>query len=176
MMSILKIPVHTEDHIQGNRSAAITVVKYGDYQCPYCQLAFFVVKQLQEHFGPQMRFVFRNFPLKESHPLAQMAAETAEFAGALGYFWEMHDLIYENQAELSPALFIQLAESLGLSGSDLKISLEKQVFAPKIQSDFIGGVRSGVNGTPTFFINEERYNGPFQFEPMASAIESIFVQ
>ena len=100
-MATLKIPVNTEDHIQGNSHAIITLVEYGDYECPYCGMAYPVVKQLQKHFDKQLRFVFRNFPLTEAHPYAQIAAETAEFAASHNRFWEMHDLLYENQSSLS---------------------------------------------------------------------------
>src|SRR2546421_10571611 len=100
-MSLLKVPVSLNDHIQGDENALVTLVEYGDYECPYCGRAYPVVKTVQKHFGPQLRFVFRNFPLTQIHPLAEPAAEAAEFAGSRGRFWEMHDGIYENQERLS---------------------------------------------------------------------------
>lgn len=172
-MSQLKVPVTLEDHIQGNENALITLVEYGDYECPYCAMAYPIIKNIQRHFGDQLRFVFRNFPLTQSHPLAEVAAETAEFAADYDRFWEMHDLIYENQPSLSVPFLIELAGQLALSVEDLKEALEKKIYAPKIKKDFMGGVRSGVNGTPTFFINGERYNGPDTYESLVETIGAL---
>lgn len=172
-MPILKVPVTTEDHIQGKDNASITLVEYGDYQCPYCQKAYPIVKHLQTHFGKQLRFVFRNFPMAELHPYAQIAAEAAEYAASQGLFWEMHDLIYENQDRLDMSLLVELAQILKLSVEDFTFSIENKIFEPKIKSDFLGGVRSGVNGTPTFFINGERHNGSFDFADLVYAIDSV---
>lgn len=172
-MATLKVPVTEEDHIQGNENAAVTLVEYGDYECPYCGLAYPIIKELQKRFGEQLRFVFRNFPLSEIHPFAEIAAETAEFAGVHRRFWAMHDKIYENQRQLGPELLYSLAGDLDLSKMDLEQSLLKHTFAPKIKEDFLGGVRSGVNGTPTLFINGTRYDGPIELEHLAAAIEAI---
>ena len=109
-MSMLKVPVSSADHVQGPDGAVVTLVEYGDYECPFCKMAYPVVKRLQKHFGARLRFVFRNFPLRELHPHAQAAAETAEFAAVHGKFWEMHDLLYENQERLGDALLFELAE------------------------------------------------------------------
>jgi protein-disulfide isomerase len=108
---MLKDPISDDDHIQGNKNAQITLIEYGDYECPYCGRAYPVIKRLQEHFGTQLRFVFRNFPLTEVHPFANPAAECAEYAGSQGLFWEMHDLIYENQLSLNIELLFELAGS-----------------------------------------------------------------
>lgn len=172
-MATLKVPVTKDDHIQGNENALITLVEYGDYQCPYCGTAFAIIKGLQSSFGKDLRFVFRNFPLQEVHPYAKVAAEIAEFAGEKGLFWEMHDLIYENQENLGMPLLIELTQTIGLPIKDLEIALENEKYVSKIQKDFLGGVRSGVNGTPTFFINGNRYNGPIEYDDLFSAIDSI---
>ncbi len=172
-MAQLKDPVITEDHIQGDNNASITLVEYGDYECPFCGMVYPIVKTIQNHFDKQLRFVFRNFPLTEAHPHAEMAAETAEFANDYKLFWEMHDLIYENQAQLSKSMLLGIGESLELPRNKLEFAIDKKLYAPKIRKDFMGGVRSGVNGTPTFFINEIRYNGPMDFESMVSAIQSV---
>ena len=172
-MSSLKVPVTEADHIQGNNEdAPIVLVEYGDYECPHCAHAHPIVKQLQRHYGDRLRFVFRNFPLTEIHPMAEPAAEAAEFAAAHRKFWEMHDAIYDNQPELSLALLLELAGELGLSESKLRAALADHQFLPKIRSDFMGGVRSGVNGTPTFFINDVRHEGPFEFEDLVAAIDA----
>lgn len=175
-MAQLKDPVNAEDHIQGDNNAFITLVEYGDYECPFCGEAYPIVKMIQNYFGEQLRFVFRNFPLNEVHPHAEMAAETAEFANDYQLFWEMHDLIYENQAQLSRSMLLEIGESLKLPTNKLELAIDRKQYAPKIRRDFMGGVRSGVNGTPTFFINEIRYNGPMDFESMVSAIESVLVK
>ncbi len=171
-MPALKPPVGPGDHIQGNKKAPVTLVEYGDYECPYCGQAYPVVKQIQKHFGNQLLFAFRNFPLTQVHPYAEMAAETAEFAADSDRFWEMHDLIYENQSSLSPEFLLELAQSLELSVKDLEVAIAKKKYAPKIEKDVMSGVRSGVNGTPTFFINGQRYNGPFDFEDLVAAIDA----
>lgn len=171
-MAVLKVPVTTDDHIQGDPHAPITLVEYGDYECPHCGAAHPHVKLVQQHFGRQLRFVFRHFPLTEIHPNAASAAETAEFAGAHGRFWEMHDLLFENQEFQSPQLLFALARSLGLSEEELRETLIDGTYAPKVRTDFLGGVRSGVNGTPAFFINDRRHDGPFDFHYLTAAIEA----
>ncbi len=172
-MAILKVPVTAEDHIQGSEEAPLTLVEYGDYQCPYCGEAYPLVKRVQEQFGERLRFVFRNFPLREAHPFAEVAAETAEFAAAHELFWEMHDLLYEYQANLALPTLFQLAESIGLDSKKLETALERKIYVPKIQQDFMGGVKSGVNGTPTFFINGQRYNGPAEFDAMVAELSTM---
>lgn len=175
-MAQLKVPVTSNDHIQGNENAPVTLVEYGDYQCPFCGRAYYVIQDLKESFGDDLRFVFRNFPLSQVHPLAEPAAETAEFAGANGRFWEMHDALYENQERLGIPLFFDLANELGLSEGALGRALATHQFLPRIQKDFQGGVRSGVNGTPTFFINGVRHDGPYEFEDLAAAINARLPQ
>jgi len=171
-MATLKVPVTPEDHIQGDPNAELTLLEYGDYECPHCGRAHPIVKRVQKHFGRRLRFVFRNFPLTQIHPNAQAAAEAAEFAGANGRFWEMHDLIYENQERLSPPLLLALAEELGLDPPALREALAAGEFEPRVRRDFLSGVRSGVNGTPTFFIGGQRHDGPWEFEDLVAAIET----
>ncbi|HTN70168.1 MAG TPA: thioredoxin domain-containing protein [Methylomirabilota bacterium] len=171
-MAVLKVPVTSEDHAQGPHSAEVTLVEYGDYECPHCGRAYPIVQRVQKHFENGLRFVFRNFPLGEMHPHAEAAAETAEFAAAHGRFWEMHDLLFENQQRLSDQLLLGLAQELELSATTLRQALEDGEFKTRVRGDFSGGVRSGVNGTPTFFINGRRHDGPFDFESLAAAIEA----
>ncbi len=170
----LRVAVGEKDHLQGDVNAKCTLVEYGDYECPHCGRAYPIVKRIQKHFGKRLRFVYRNFPLNEAHPHAESAAETAEFAGSKGKFWEMHDLLFENQAQLGGALYLKLGGELGLAPQELRGALEKGEFAASVKSDFTGGVRSGVNGTPTFFINGERHDGAFDYEDLIAAIESTF--
>jgi len=169
----LKIAVTSKDHIQGDQNAPVILVEYGDYECPHCGRAHPIVQRVKKHFGERLAFVFRNFPLNEIHPNAQSAAESAEFAGANGKFWEMHDGIFENQDSLGLALLMELAEAMGLSGPDLRNALNSKQFAARVKSDFIGGARSGVNGTPTFFINGQRFDGAPEFEDLVAAIEAV---
>ena len=171
-MAVLKVPVTQNDHIQGNNDAPVTLVEYGDYQCPFCARAYHIVNELQKDYGPQLRFVFRNFPLSEIHPLAEPAAEVAEFAGAHGRFWEMHDSLYENQGTLGLPLFVELADHLSLPETGLRRSLADHQLSAKIRADFLGGVRSGVNGTPTFFINGVRHEGSYEYEELAADIDA----
>jgi protein-disulfide isomerase len=168
----LTIPVHPEDHAQGSATAAVTLVEYGDYQCPYCGAAYPLVQELQQRFGAQLRFVFRNFPLTQAHPLAQMAAELAEAAAAQGKFWPMHDWIYENQPQWTAAGEEALLEGIvavGLDTAALERALKQPQIAQRIKADFNGGVRSGVNGTPSFFVNGRLHQGAPQ--ALAKVIE-----
>ncbi len=170
-MATLKTPVTPEDHIQGPENAAATLVEYGDYQCPHCGSAYPIVKRVQKHFGKGLRFVYRNFPLSEMHPQAESAAETAEFAGVHGKFWEMHDRLFENQDRLGGPLYLELAKEIGLPSAELQEALEEGKYKNRVRADFSSGVRSGVNGTPTFFINGKRHDGPFDYESLVLAIE-----
>jgi protein-disulfide isomerase len=172
----LRVPVGEQDHIQGSADAKYTLVEYGDYECPHCGHAYPIVKRVQKHFGKKLRFVFRNFPLAEMHPHAESAAESAEFAGAQGKFWEMHDALFENQEELSGALYLKLAQQIGLSPQDLRAAVEQREYLPRVKEDFTGGVRSGVNGTPTFFINGKRHDASFEYEDLVAAIEASAAQ
>jgi protein-disulfide isomerase len=169
-MAKLRAPVTSRDHIQGPEDAQSTLVEYGDYECPSCGSAYPIVKRVQEKLGKRLRFVFRNFPLSKIHPHAESAAETAEFAAAQGRFWEMHDLLFENQEQLSEALYSELAEELGLSPTALRQALEEGKYKDRVRTDFSSGVRSGVNGTPTFFINGTRHDGPFDYETLILAL------
>lgn len=170
----LTFPVNeTRDHIQGSPTAKVTLVQYGDYQCPYCGEAYSIIKTIQKRFGSDLRFVFRNFPITEAHPFAETGAEIAEAAGAQGKFWEMHDYLYENQQSLSNVEFFAryANEKLGLDGKKLKKEVFAQAYTPRIKEDFMTGIRSGVNGTPTFFINDYRHNGSYDYEVLEEAIE-----
>ena len=169
-MSVLRVPLSARDHVFGGENAAVTVLEYGDYECPHCAAAHVVMHRIVQHFGDRLLFAFRHFPLTEIHPHAGSAAESAEFADAHGRFWDMHNAIYNNQPQLSVPLLFTLASALKLSQSELDDALATHRYAQRVQSDFIGGVRSGVNGTPTFFINGQRHNGTYAFPDLVSAI------
>ena len=172
-ITMLKIPVTSADHMQGDPSAPIILVEYGDYQCPHCGHAYPIVRRLQTHFGDSLAFVFRNFPLTEIHPDAEAAAETAEFAATSARFWQMHDAIFENQAELSVETLLQLARQLRLPPHELEAAWADRTYRERVREDFAGGVRSGVNGTPTFFINGHRHDGPFELEDLVGAVDAV---
>ena len=168
----LRVPVSDQDHVQGSADAKCALVEYGDYECPHCGHAYPIVKRVQKHFGKKLRFVFRNFPLAEMHPHAESAAESAEYAGAHGKFWEMHDALFENQESLGGSLYLKLAQQLGLAPQELRAAVENREFLPRVKNDFTGGVRSGVNGTPTFFINGKRHDASFEYEDLVDAIDA----
>jgi len=167
----LKPPVGPKDHMQGPPDAPVTLVEYGDYECPYCGEAYPVVKALQERLGDQICFVFRNFPLAQAHPHAEEAAEAAEAAASQGKFWEMHDLLYENQDALEPEDLVKYARALRLELPRFVLEMREHVYKERVREDFRSGVRSGVNGTPTFFINGVRHNGPFDLRSLLAATE-----
>jgi protein-disulfide isomerase len=143
-------------------------VEYGDFQCPHCGRAYPIIKEVQRQLGLQLRFVFRNFPLSKIHPEAEHAAEAAEAAGAQrdGAFWLMHDRLFERQFALDDDRLIEYATELGLDADRLRADLEAGTYTDRVRDDFMSGVRSGVNGTPTFFINGVRYEGSWDLEPL----------
>jgi protein-disulfide isomerase len=169
---MLTLPVSDDrDHIQGSAGAPVTLVEYGDFECPYCGAAYPIVKAVQERMGDGLRFVFRNFPISTSHPHAEQAAEAAEAAAAQGSFWEMHDRLYENQRRLGAEDLHLYADVLGLAVDVFDKELAEHVHADRVHEDFMSGVRSGVNGTPTFFINGARHDDSYELETLLSAIQ-----
>jgi protein-disulfide isomerase len=168
----LTMPVTEDrDHIQGPAEAAVTLVEYGDYECPYCGAAYPIIKEVQSRMGERLRFVFRNFPITTSHPHAELAAETAEAAATQGRFWQMHDLLYENQRRLRAPDLRDYAERLALDVERFDRELAEHAHAPRVREDFMSGVRSGVNGTPTFYINGARHDDSYDIETMLAALE-----
>ncbi len=154
----LSPPVSARDHVAGSDEAPVTLVEYGDYECPYCGMAYPIVKRAQQELGTQLRFAFRNFPLAESHPHARLAAQAAEAAGAQAKFWEMHDRLFEHQEALEGEDLVGYAQLLGLDTAKFARDLEVGTYTKRVRDDFRNGVRSGVNGTPTFFVNGNRYD------------------
>jgi protein-disulfide isomerase len=168
----LTLPVGSRDHIQGPENAPVTLVEYGDYQCPYCGEAFPIVKEIQKRLGSNLRFVFRNFPIGTSHPNAPMAAEAAEAVGAQGKFWEMHDMLYEHQSALGERDLVGYARTLAVDVPKFESDLQHHAFQARVQEDFMSGVRSGVNGTPTFYINGVRHDASYELSVLLKALES----
>jgi len=170
----LVVPVDPgRDHIQGPLAASLTLVEYGDYQCPYCGAAYPEVKKIQKQLGSKLRFVFRNFPLSRIHEHALNAAETAEAANAQGKFWDMHDFLYEHQDTLGdPGVALGFAKKLGLDIQKFQHDLSQHTHQSRIKEDFNGGVRSGVNGTPTFYVNGLRHEGAVTAKELVKALEA----
>jgi protein-disulfide isomerase len=162
--------VSARDHIAGDEDAPVTLVEYGDYQCPYCGEAHSVIKRLQKPLGKRLRFVFRNFPLTQAHPYAMMAAETAEAAALQGKFWQMHDFIFENQESLEPETLPAWANQLGLDMKKFATAIKERSVVKRIDEDRASGLESGVNGTPTFFINGVLYEGDDDYESLRAAL------
>ncbi len=160
-----------KDHFLGPDDAPVTLVEYGDLECPYCRQVNPVIRELRSRLGRRVRYVFRHFPIRSTHIHAQLAAEATEAAGAQGKFWEMQELLLEHQEALDETHLIQYATDLDLDLDRFKRDLDEHVYAEKVREDFHGGIRSGVNGTPTFFINGVRYDGAWDLESLVDAIE-----
>jgi protein-disulfide isomerase len=168
----LTLPVDADrDHVQGPADAPVTLVEYGDYECPFCGAAYPIVKRVQEQMGNRLRFVFRNFPITTSHPHAERAAEAAEAAAAQGRFWEMHDYLYEHQQHLEDTDLHGYAESLDLDVDRFDRELAENAHAARVREDFMSGVHSGVNGTPTFYIDGKRYDRSYDYDTLLAALE-----
>jgi Na+/H+ antiporter NhaA len=167
----LAFPVEPErDHIRGPSQAPVTLVEYGDFECPYCGMAEPVLRKLLADFGDELRFVFRNLPLSDVHPRAQLAAEAAEAAGAQGKFWEMHDLLFQHQDALAPQDLVRYAEELGLDVERFRDDLRRRAYAPRIAEDVAGADESSVAGTPTFFVNGRRHHGAYDEASLAEVV------
>lgn len=164
-------PVGERDHTSGATAAPVTLVEYGDFECPSCRKAYPMVKELQRRLGRNLRFVFRNFPLTKLHPHAQRAAEAAESAAAQGAFWQMHDRLFERQVALKDDNLIEYATDLGLDADRMRVALEGGTYRARVKEDVLSGLESGVNGTPTFFLNGERYDGAHGTEPLFDALQ-----
>ena len=168
----LTLPVGERDHIQGPATAPVTLVEYGDYECPYCGAAYPIVKEIQRRLGDRLRFVFRNFPITTAHPHAEHAAEAAEAAAAQGKFWEMHDYLYEHQKALVDRKLEEYAGAVGLDVERFDREMTAQAHTGRVREDFMSGVRSGVNGTPSFFINGRRHDDSYDLETLLAALEA----
>jgi protein-disulfide isomerase len=168
----LAVPVNQTDHILGPASAKVTLVEYGDFECPSCGQAYPAVGMLLKHFEGRMRFVFRHFPLREVHPHAELAAEAAEAAGAQGKFWEMHRLLFEHQSHLKAKSLREYAEKLELDLTRYDFEMKDQVYLQRVQEHIAGGIQSGIRSTPTFYINGELHDTSFGFQQLQGAIDA----
>ncbi|EFH79787.1 DsbA family protein [Ktedonobacter racemifer] len=172
-VTTLTPPVSKQDHVLGPESAPVTLVEYGDYECPYCGMAHLTVKEVLQLLGDQLRLVFRHFPLIQIHPHAERAAEAAEAAGAQGKFWAMHDTLFEHQRALDDTHLVLYATALDLDKDRFVRELAEHKYADRVIKDLLSGARSGVNGTPTFFINGLRYEGVYDLQTLLAAINAV---
>jgi len=166
----LKLPDPKRDHLQGRIDAPIALLEYGDYECPFCGEVQPIVGEIQRRLGDDLCFAFRHFPLTSVHPHAEHAAEAAEAAGEQAGFWPMHETLFANQDALDDKSLAQYAAALGLNEVRFIQEVVSGAHAERIQEDFKSGVRGGVNGTPCFFINGQRYDGARALEPLLAAV------
>ncbi len=168
----ITVPVGERDHIQGPATAAVTLVQYGDFECPYCRAAVPVVEELQQALGDQLRFVFRHFPLTAVHPHAQHAAEAAEAAAVEGKFFEMHAALFAHQDALDDQDLVQYAVELGIEPARIRDALGRNTYASRVLEDVESGIASGVRGTPTFYLDDIRYDGNVGVRQFLAAIQA----
>jgi protein-disulfide isomerase len=166
----LRKPVGPEDHVLGPSDAPATLLEYGDYECTHCRAAHDVVEEVRRYLGNRMRYVFRNFPLRQIHPHALPAAQAAEAADAQGQYWRMHAMLFEHQDALEPENLVSYAQALGLDVPRFVEDVRAGTSLARIQEDFTSGVRSGVNGTPTFFIDDERFDEQWDLETLIASL------
>ncbi|MGC5032265.1 DsbA family protein [Micromonospora sp. DT229] len=168
----LRTPVTERDHVRGPMDAPVTIVEYGDYQCPYCGQAHANLRELLRQRSDIVRLVYRHFPIANMHPYAEMAAEAVEAAGRRGRFWELHDWLYEHQEELDPVHLMLGVEQLGLPVAEVEAETGRQVGGDRIRYDFVGGIRSGVEATPTLFVNDTRLDGEFDLATLLTIVDA----
>jgi protein-disulfide isomerase len=168
----LSSSVSARDHSEGAHDAVVTLVEYGDYECSHCRKAYPIVKEVQRRLGSELRFVFRHFPLSQIHPHATRAAEAAEAAGAQGKFWHMHDTIldHHHQDALDDSHLREYAAKVGVKPERFNRELTTHIHAARVREDFLSGITSGVNGTPTFFINSVRHDGSWDVDTLEEAL------
>jgi len=168
--TLLADAVGARDHVRGSSDAPVTLLEYADFECPFCGRWFPELQRVLQDLGPRVRFVFRHFPISEHHPHAESAAEVAEAAGAQGKFWEMHDLLFWRQAALDDGHLLAYVRELGLDAVRVERELEQQVHRARVRDDIESGLRSGVSGTPMFFINGRRHEEPGDAQTLRAAL------
>jgi len=169
----LAVPLGREDHIRGRVEAPVSVVEYGDFECSYCAGALVVLRQIESVLGDEMVLAFRHFPLSEVHPHAELASEAVESAGAQGQFWAMHDMVFENQSDLSLPALLTYAAAVGADPRVVESDLRTRLWRPRVNRDRVGGSRSGVVGTPTFFIDGYRYEGDWDYSTLVEVLSLL---
>lgn len=165
--------ISNHDHIIGKKEAPVELLEYGDYQCPYCRNAYYIIKEIQKEMGDDMRFIFRNFPITSIHPHSFHAALAAEAAAEQGKFWEMHDMLYENQDQLEDAHLVEYAKKIDLDIARFEEDFSKSSHYDKIREDYNSGLQYGVQGTPAFFVNGEIFQGNWMSPEFLSYLKSM---
>lgn len=165
-------PLSGEDHVDGASRGALELVMYGDFQCPYCAAAYPIVSRVRDRLQDRLLFALRHFPLRDVHPDAELAAQAAEAAGAQGAFWPMHDRLFESRGVLGLDDLIGYARELGLDTEAVASELAAGTHAARVQRDVDSGHRSGVTGTPTFFVNGRLHQGSFDASSLLAALEA----
>ncbi|WP_328344018.1 DsbA family protein [Micromonospora sp. NBC_00421] len=168
----LRVPVTEIDHIRGPADAPVTIVQYGDFQCPFCGAAYLNLVELLRQRRDTVRLVYRHFPITNLHPYAEQAAEVAEAAGHRGRFWEMHDWLYEHQDQLDPVHLSLGVEQVGLPPDEIGTEIDRHAYGDRVRHDFTGGIRSGVNGTPTLFVDDHRHEAGFDLPTLLTAVDT----
>ena len=171
----LTMPITSADHVLGPNNAPLTLVEYGDYECPYCSEAFDVVLALQRSLAGKLRFVYRNFPLVHEHPHAELAAEVAEAVGDLGEFWDMHDLLFENHNALEFDDLLRYVDETGVDRDRVAAIIATGQPRERVHDDVAGAIRSGVSGTPTFFVNGKQYEGSWKLAPFEKYLTMLLL-
>jgi formate-nitrite transporter family protein len=162
--------VTADDHVLGPADAPVTLVEYGDYECPFCRGAFRDVHRLLDRYPGKIRFVFRNFPIAQVHPHAEQAAEAAAAAAAQGKFWDMYELLLQDSSDLDFDSLLGYADRLGLDVARFRNEVMGNVYAERISRDISEGIRNGVNQTPKFYVNGRRIDGKFPMEGLVDAV------
>jgi protein-disulfide isomerase len=163
-------PLGPDDHVDGPPDAPLELVIYGDFQCPFCNAAQPILRRVRERLAGRLRFGFRHFPLRETHPDAERAAQASEAAAAQGAFWPMHDALYGARGELGLAMLERLARDVGIDAERLRVELEQGIHADRVERDVISGRAAGVDGTPTFFVNGVRHTGGYDAQSLIAAL------
>ncbi|MDR1698677.1 MAG: DsbA family protein [Prevotellaceae bacterium] len=169
----MKTKIEQTDHLQGKATAPVILLEYGDYQCPYCRKAYYIIKEIQKELGDKMSLVFRNFPLTDLHPHALNAALAAEAADKQGKFWQMHDMLFENQHFLENENLLDYARQLGLNIEQFKKDFSSEAVVAKVKKDYESGVNANIGGTPTFFVNGKPYEGNWTSPDFALDLKSL---
>jgi formate-nitrite transporter family protein len=169
-MTSLAIPLSVHDHVRGRVDATLTLIQYGDFQCPHCARMYPMVLEIADDLGDSVAFALRHFPLSQAHPLAQLTAEAAEAAASQDRFWEMATVLYENQEEIDDDRLTRYAQKADLDIKRFKKEIKSGIHASRVRADYLGGVRSGVKGTPTFFINGQLYEGEHEFGALVAEL------
>lgn len=169
----MNLQVNSKDHVQGSVNAPIELIEYADFQCSYCKKAYVIIKDLQAKFGNNMKFVFRHFPLTDLHPHALHAAIASEVAAADGKFWEMHNLLFENQKSLDDFYLLGFAKKIGLDTAKFEKEFEKDRYYQKVKDDYDSGKENDVEGTPAFFVNGDIFEGNWMTSEFVEHLESF---